>query len=51
MMTRYPIGPEVIPHRKNAAEWAMYAACVPLVLVARSWFAGRRLIGHWFIRH
>ena len=32
---RYPVGPAVVPHRKNAAEWVMWIALRPLVPVAR----------------
>ena len=41
---RYPLGPAVVRHRKNAAEWVMWALLWPLAWVARVWGAraGRR---------
>jgi hypothetical protein len=29
----YPPGPAVVPHRKNAAEWVMWAALWPVAWV------------------
>ena len=29
-----PVGPAVVPHRKNAAEWVMWLALLPLVPIA-----------------
>ncbi|HZK80625.1 MAG TPA: hypothetical protein VFC46_06145 [Humisphaera sp.] len=33
-LQRFPAGPAVVPHRKNAAEWMMWIVVMP---VARSW--------------
>ena len=30
---QYPCGPAVVPHRKNAAEWVMWAALWPVAWV------------------
>lgn len=30
---RYPTGPAVVPHRKNAAEWIMWCAIAPAAWV------------------
>jgi hypothetical protein len=39
---RYPRGPAVVPHRKNAAEWLMYATLYPFAwVVSRLRPAGR----------
>ena len=31
-----PVGPAVVPHRKNAAEWLMWFAVAPLVILLRA---------------
>lgn len=41
-----PVGPAVVPHRKNAAEWVMWLAAAPLVLLlCAASFATSRLRG------
>jgi hypothetical protein len=41
-----PVGPAVVPHRKNAAEWVMWLAAAPVVLLLRAiTFATSRLRG------
>ena len=43
---RFPVGPRVMPHRKNAAEWVMWVAAAPIVLLLRAFsFAASRLRG------
>ncbi len=32
---KIPLGPSVIPHRKNAAEWVLWAVLRPVVWLAR----------------
>ena len=34
---QYPVGPPVMPHRKNAAEWVMWAALRPVAWLVRAW--------------
>lgn len=41
-----PVGPAVVPHRKNAAERLMWLAAAPLGLLLRAvFFASSRLRG------
>ena len=34
---RYPVGPTAYPHRKNAAEWVLWAVLWPIGKAARVW--------------
>ena len=35
-----PVGPAVVPHRKNAAEWVMWLVIWPVAWLARRFGAG-----------